>query len=295
MTLSSPIEDDQSMPIIESNKLIRIGVGPQLTAYIKDAYHRRHFSIMESRARAFGSAKDTMLGQIWLILEPFLSSAMYFIIFGFMLGFSRGSENFVAYLVIGLISFNILQKGLTASSAIEGNGKRLVQSFSFPKIALIFSYTLRIYIDFIPTGIAMLIFIIAMPPHAYPTMTWLIVPIIYLAAAPFIFGLAALTSTFVVLIPDLRLLINLFGRFWFYGSGIMWTINMLDGKPIIQDLMRLNPGWVYLEMLRTSLLSNQMPSVEQWLYLLVWSFGIGMIGFLVMWRSDIAIGKALLR
>lgn len=281
--------------LLDLKQFSKVGMRPTLGEYIREAWQRRYFSVMESQARAFGAVKDTLLGQIWLILNPFLDAAVYFAIFSVLLNFGRGMDNFVSYLVIGMISFNLLTRSLSAYSAIEGNGKRLVQVFAFPKVSMIISYTLRTFIDFMPTYIAMLIFIAVMPPHVYPTLTWLVTPIIYLAVAPFCFGLGALVTTAVVLIPDIRLIVNLLSRFWFFGSGVFWSIDMLEGKPLLQEFMRLNPGWVFLNMLRTALLNNQLPALDQWAYLLAWSFGLGIMGILVMWANDQRIAKALVR
>lgn len=273
----------------------RVGLRPQFGEYLRQTWQRRHFIIMESKARAFGTAKDTILGKIWLILDPFLSASVYFVIFSLLLNFGRGMDNFVAYLIIGIISFNLLSKSLSSQSAIEGNGKRLVKGFAFPKLSMIVSFTLRTYVDFIPTFFAMLLFIIVVPPHVFPTLSWITVPLIYLAVAPFCFGLSAIVATFVVLIPDLRLIINFLSRFWFYGSGIFWSVDMLASKPILQELMQLNPGWAFLDMLRDALMLNQFPTWGQWVYLLSWSIGTAILGVTVIWANDIRIGKALIR
>ncbi|MDY5588837.1 MAG: ABC transporter permease [Arcanobacterium sp.] len=272
-----------------------MGTRVSLRRYLAQAWQRRYFTIMESRARAFGSIKDTFLGKIWLVLNPFLDSVVYYVIFSVLLNFGRGMQNFVGYLVIGVISFGLLTRSLGAYSAIEGNGKRLVQTFAFPKISMILSFTLRNFIDFVPTYLAMLVFIAITPPHAYPTLTWLITPVIYLAIVPFCIGLSAIVATVVVIMPDIRFIINLFSRFWFYGSGVFWSIDMMRNKPLLQDMMRLNPGWATLNLLRNALLANTLPTWDEWAYLLAWSFGLGIIGILVMWANDQKIAKALVR
>lgn len=295
ISLTSPDENDDSAATIDAREFTRLSSRLSMPAYIREVWSRRHFTVMESRARAFGSIKDTALGQIWLILEPFLNSAIFYFVFAVLLSFNRGMDNFVGYLVVGLISFGLLQNALGATSAIEGSGRNLVRSFQFPKFSLILSYVLRIYIDFLPTFVAMVFFIVIMPPHALPTPAWALVPLVYLLAVPLCIGIASFTATLATLFPDIRFVIGLFGRLWFYASGIFWTVEMFDDKPIMQDLMRLNPAWTFLDMLRTIFLTGEAPPLSQWVYFGVWSFGLFFAGFLYIWRSEITMSKALER
>lgn len=274
---------------------VSLSMRPTLSSYVAQVWKRRHFTLMESRARAFGSIKDTALGQAWLIIEPFLNSAIYYFIFAVLLSFDRGMDNFVGYLVVGLISFNVLAQSLNATSAIEGSGRNLVRTFQFPKFSLVLSYVMRIYIDFIPTFLAMLIFIVAVPPHSMPMLGWLLVPVVYLLAVPMCVGIASITATFATLVPDIRFVIGLFSRLWFYASGIFWSIEMFSDKPVMQDIMRLNPAWTYLEILRTLLLRGEVPPLSLWIYFGVWSIALAVFGFLFIWRNEINMSKALER
>ncbi|MDP9801224.1 teichoic acid transport system permease protein [Arcanobacterium wilhelmae] len=250
---------------------------------------------MESNARAYGTIKDTFLGQAWLIVDPFLQAAVYYFIFAVVLGFSRGHSNFVGYLVVGIISFTLLSKNLDSAASVMGAGRDLVRTFHFPKFSLVAAYTLRTYIDFLPTLVAMLFFVILMPPHSYPTLNWLYIPLIYLLVAPFCVGMASIVATLTTLIPDIRFIIGLISRFWFYASGIFWTIEQFAGQPTLQDVMLLNPGWVYLNLLRDVIVYNNTPALDQFIYLGICSLGMFAIGFFVMWRNEEKMSKAMSR
>lgn len=282
-------------PRVDARNFLRLNTRLSLPTYIKEVWRRRHFTVMESRARAFGSIKDTMLGQLWLIIEPFLNSAIYYFVFAILLGFDRGMDNFVGYLVIGIISFGLITRSLSATSAIEGSGRNLVRTFQFPKFSLVLSFNLRSYIDFLPTFMAMILFIIVIPPHALPTVAWVLVPLVYLLAVPFTIGVASITATLATLFPDIRFIIGLFSRLWFYASGIFWSVDMFADKPFLQDLMRLNPAWTFLEMLRTILLTGEAPLVSHWVYFGTWSIVLFVIGFVYIWRSEVHMSKALER
>lgn len=275
---------------IDVARLNQIGAKPGLLDYIKALWNRRHFIREESQAKAFGSIKNTKLGKIWLILEPFLNAAVYYLIFSVLLNFSRGMDNFVAYLVIGVTFFQFLSKQLSGAAGIMSSGKTLIKAFSFPRASLVFSFTLRSIIDFIPTMVATLIFIAVMPPHAFPTWTWLLFPIAFLLAIPFGAGISLITATLTTLFTDLKFIWPLFTRFWFYGSGIFWSVDMFADKPLAQDIMMANPGWVFLELCRETLAYGVVPPLGMWLYFAAWAFGTFFFGFLLFWSQEERFG-----
>ena len=87
---------------VDISRLSPVGVRPGLARYLLDLFQRRHFIWADSRARAFSGNKDTLLGNLWLIGRPILDGFAYYIIFGLVLGTSRGVDNFIGFLLVGV-------------------------------------------------------------------------------------------------------------------------------------------------------------------------------------------------
>lgn len=267
-----------------------VGARAPLPQYIRGIFERRHFIIAESKAKAHGSIKGTALGKAWLILEPFLNSAVYYIIFAVLLRFDRGMDNFVAYLVIGVSFFSYLSRSLGGGAKIIPGGRNLIKAFAFPRASLVFSFALRNILDFLPTMFATMLFIVIIPPHVIPSWTWLLFPIVFLTAIPFAIGLAFISATLTTLVKDLKFIWPLITRFWFYGSGVFWSIDMFD-NPTYQSIMMANPGWVFLELSRETLAWGNVPDLSLYLYFLAWSVAIFIIGFLLFWSQEKKFGE----
>src|SRR5699024_174249 len=94
----STMADDRDVETVEVNGtgLSNVGVRPGLLAYLKQVWEFRHFTIFDSRSRIAGEAADDNLGRVWMVLNPVLQGAAYYLVFGVMLGTSRAIENFVA-------------------------------------------------------------------------------------------------------------------------------------------------------------------------------------------------------
>ncbi|MFE0633362.1 ABC transporter permease, partial [Streptomyces sp. NPDC058864] len=66
------------------------GARPTLRAYVRQLWGRRHFISAFSRARVSAQYTQARLGQLWQVLTPLLNAAVYYFIFGLLLGTDRG-------------------------------------------------------------------------------------------------------------------------------------------------------------------------------------------------------------
>lgn len=280
-------ESNQVTPVpVDVSGMARVGARPSIFPYTKAIWDRRYFIWKESRSHAFGQIKNTALGQMWLIVDPFLNAAVYYVIFGLLLNFRDDIPNFVGYLVVGVTSFALLNNQLTRASGLIEQRKPLIKSFSFPRASLIVSFCIQQLIDFIPTFVAMLLFLMVVPPHVLPSWTWLVAPFVIILSVPLGLGISFIASAMTFLLPDFKFVWPLISRFWLYGSGIFWSIQMFPEGSIARPIMMLNPGWEFLELLRQLLVYNQMPPLWIWLAFSAWSFGIFITGFVLFWFNE---------
>src|SRR5699024_9321600 len=71
------------------NGLEPIGVRPRLISYAKDLWARRSFIKVLALSKAYAENQNTYLGQLWTLLSPLMTAAVYVIIFGFILQVGR--------------------------------------------------------------------------------------------------------------------------------------------------------------------------------------------------------------
>lgn len=259
--------------------------------YLRALWNRRYFIYAESRAKAFGTIKGTILGKLWLVIEPFLNAGIYYLIFAVVLKFDRNIDNFVGYLVVGVTLFGFLQKQLSGAANIIPSGKNLIRAFYFPRASLVASFTLRNVIDFLPTIAATCLFIAVMPPHSLPYWTWLLFPFVFLLAIIFGLGISLVASALTALLSDLKFIWPLVARFWFYGSGVFWSIDRFADDSLIAKVMTANPGWVFLDMSRDLLVYHDFPSTGSWLYFSAWALVTLIAGIVLFWVCEDRIGK----
>lgn len=268
-------------------RLQSIGERPPLWQYIAEVWDRRRFVFLQARAGAFKSTQGTFLGPIWLILNPFAYSMVYWFVFGVLLHTSRGVPNFVAYLVVGYNFFTIFSSSLGSGPSIIRKGRNLAKAYSFPRILLVLSWTIRQALDFVPVLIATFAFVMLIPsPPVLPTWRWFLVIPATLLAFVFAFGLSSLTTALTSLVPDLKFVWRLVGRLWFFTSGVFFGVNRFDSLPTVKTLVESNPGYVLLRINRDLIVYGVVPHASVWLYFSLWAFCLAGIGFLFFWLVE---------
>ena len=279
-----------SVSVVELSELYPVGRRPPLVAYIRQLWQRRHFIWADARAKALGSQRGTFLGNAWLIAKPMLDAIVYFLVFGLLLQTSRGIDNFIGYLVIGVTFFPPLQRAVTGGSQVIVAGRNLIRGFSFPRAALPASYTIRCAIDLVPPMIALLVLVVVLPPHTWPSWHWvLIVPVLALQVLLSL-GLTLAASRITTTVPDMRNIWPFLTQFWFYASGVFFSYERFINHPLMLRAMDLNPGYLIITMYRDAILYQRVPQMRMWLILGAWSLGLTTVSFVFFWEKEEAYG-----
>ncbi|WP_096906860.1 ABC transporter permease [Dietzia sp. WMMA184] len=284
--MSTTGASDGSKQGVHNRHLKAIGRRPPLGVYLRRIHDLRHFLVAQARYRSMSTGRGTYLGRIWLLLEPFLRVLMYFIVFGLILKISRGMDNFVAFLAIGIIMFEPLASSLSGGSAVLQKNRAIVKSFAFPRGSLILSDSLRGLYDSIPDVLAMLVFIMVIPPHVQPTWTWVLLVPLLICARMLVTGLLFCTAWLSSLLPDVKHLWAIISRFWFYGSGVVFPLDRFINDPAVMIVVQANPAYVVLEMAREILMEGTVPHAGMWSQLFGWGLAFLSFGLLLFWSRE---------
>lgn len=294
----------QRLVQVEGAQLDLVLSRPPFGEYLRRLWARRHFILVDAKARVDAGTRANLLGKAWLIINPILDATVYFLVFGLLLNSSRGIPNFIGYLVIGVFLFQWTTKCLNQGARAITSGRTLIRSFAFPRASLPIATVTRATITFGPTLATMIILVVLIPwlmpvlnPSGEPiephmTWRWFLVPFVLVLQLAMNMGLALLTARICARIPDLTQLIGVFTRFWLYTSAVFFSISRFDGVPWLQTLMQLNPMYIVLDMVRDCLLYGVTPSWSSWVLLTVWSGGLLIAGSLIFWLGEESYGTA---
>src|SRR5690625_2660105 len=86
----------------ETRHLKHIARRAPLGEYFAELWQRRHFIWRESKNRVLNQTSNTFLGPLWLVVNPLLLAAFYWVIFGIVLCISRVMDKFVSFIIISI-------------------------------------------------------------------------------------------------------------------------------------------------------------------------------------------------
>ncbi len=127
------------------------------------------------------------------------------------------------------------------------------------------------------------------------TITWhwlLFFPAILLALMVMT-GLGLLLARAVNAHNDVRHLITIGTRIWFYTSAVIFGVDRFAdaGHGWLVTVMHLNPAFCVLDIIRHAWIYDGFADPMRWVVLGSWAVGLMVIGFLVFWQGEETYGR----
>ena len=130
------------MATTEAPPLARIGVRPRTRDYIRALWDRREFAMEIPRAELQAQHRHTALGGFWHLLDPLISVGIWWLLFGVILNVTRGVDNVVGFLAIGVFAWHFTMRSIKQGSRAITSNEGLLRSISFPRAILPLSVVL---------------------------------------------------------------------------------------------------------------------------------------------------------
>lgn len=260
-----------------------------LVPYLRDAWRRRDFAIQLASADVRSNNTDTVLGNVWQLLNPTLLVAVYYLIFGIIFDVTRGVDNYLGFLVAGVFLFQFLRKSASSGARAVVNNRSLVQNIRFPRILLPVSVVLSEFFAFVPS--LLVVYAVELATGEVVSWHWALIPLVAVLQLAFNLGLAMFTARATTHFRDMEQLLPFLLRLWFYMSGVLYPLSRVGDAlgGVWQTLFEANPASVYIELGRSALLENAAPPVD-WLVGLGWALASVVLGTIFFRQREMEYG-----
>lgn len=276
---------------VNLKRLTQVGQRPDFLDYLVQLWERRSFIFFDARARVHSGNDRNILGVAWLVLTPVLSGIMFYLIFGLLLSTSRGIDNFIGYLIIGVFTFQMSTRSIQGGAKSLTSNTSMIRAFKFPRASLPIAVNVRELLSNVPVTIVMLLFVIFTAPSEEITWRWLLLfPAIFLQ---FIFnmGVGMLLAPLILKIPDVGMLLSFFMRLWMYASAVFFSDERFGSIPVIRNIMDFNPLYLIIRAIRDSILYESTPSLRDWIVISLFAIVFLTAGLFVFWRGEESYGR----
>lgn len=272
--------------LVDASNLNALRARPSLKEYLSSLWKNRYFIASDARARSFSTGRGMFLGAAWIVLNPAIQVALYAFVFGFILKVDRGMENFIGFLIIGVILFGFISGGLGAGVRLIQGNRGLLKSFNFPKATVAIAKGLKSSVDNLPALILAVLAALASQYWITPSWTALFILPLYVLMQFFLTGIILIVARLTAFVPDLGSLVNVITRILFFTSGVFWPIDRFIHDPAIAQVVMGNPCYQFLDVARQLVLYGTMPGWQTWGALALWSIGAFIIGIVFFWRAE---------
>jgi ABC-type polysaccharide/polyol phosphate export permease len=194
---------------------------------ITDVWSRRRLIGYMVRADVKKRGANTVLGNIWWVLDPLITMLIYVLVMTVI--FQRSTPDFPLFLLSAMVPFKWFTATVGNSTGAVIGKEGLIKQILFPKIILPVTNTLSQIVGFL-FGLLVLIVVWFFAYHDHVTWQVVWVPLIAVVQYVFVLGWAFMVSAITVFYRDVGIIIGHFMRLLFWVSPILWSFMEVAGR-----------------------------------------------------------------
>jgi lipopolysaccharide transport system permease protein len=186
--------------------------------------------------------KQTALGVVWAIFQPFITMIIFTFVFNRMANITSGDATpYPVFLYVGLLFWQYFSGTLTNASNSMLNNAPLIQKVYFPRLIVPATAATTGLIDLSFSAVifvGMMIYY-GVVPHLVGI---LILPALLGCAVLSALGMGLFLASLNVKYRDVRVALPFFIQSMLYVTPVIYPVKMLDNYPVVKGLMIwLNP------------------------------------------------------
>lgn len=205
--------------------------------------------------------KQTILGPLWIIINPLLTTIMYTIVFGNIANISTDGMPQIVFYMLGTTVWTYFSSSLTKTASTFTANAAILGKVYFPRLVMPISTVLSGLINFGVQFVMFLLFAIyyyVKGAPINPNIYILMIPLLLLQLALLSLGFGIIISSLTTKYRDLAVLVTFGVQLWMYATPVVYPASQIGGK--LKTLMMLNPVSPIVEAFRYAFLgSGSMP------------------------------------
>ena len=231
---------------------------PLFDLKIREVWDYRDLVLLFTKRTFSICYKQTILGPIWLFLNPLVSSYIHMIIFGNIAGLSTDGIPKLLFYFTGTALWGLFSSCLIGNSNTFVANAGLFGKVYFPRLTVSISNVLSNGIKFMIQFSLIIILILyyvskeVILPH---WLLWFLIPIILIQLGLMGMGIGIFISSITTKYRDLSVLVSFGVSLWMYVTPVVYPISQLKDSPL-KRIILLNPVTGPTELFRYILLGH---------------------------------------
>lgn len=248
---------------------------PPVREYLREVWRRREFAFELSRTQLRTQQYGTVLGQVWLVLNPVLLALVYFVLVDIIRAGEREPAVF-AHLLAGIFGYHYMSTSIREGAISLTRSGRLILNSSFPRMLLPLSAcvsSLKMFLPCVP------LYLVAHAVFDLPvSVDTLWVLVLFAMMAMLGTGLALLAAAVQVYFRDLKSFLPYVLRVMLFGSPVLYFATRVPDD--YSWLLDVNPVGQIMAAWEQAIYFANTPTTHSLVVGAAWSIGSLIVGTL---------------
>lgn len=209
--------------------------------------------------------KQTILGPLWFLITPILSVIVYVTVFNGIANIQTDDVPPILFYLLGISVWGYFASCVSATSNSFVSNADIFGKVYFPRIIMplvaVTTNLLSLAIQLLIFAAFYIYYAVAGTPSGVPLeLHWQIAlfPFLIAILAFMAVGFGMIFSSLTTKYRDLQIMLAKIISLWVYITPVIYPMSMVDSKPSLALLMKLNPVTPVVEAIRFSLLGKGM-------------------------------------
>lgn len=230
---------------------------------LTDIWSRRRLTRYLVQADLTKKGSDTILGNVWWILDPLLQMGVYVVFVTLLVGGRGAIEDYPLFVFAAILPWKWFSSAINDSILSVVARERIIKQVHFPKIVLPVAAAVSGIVNF-AFGLIPLVALILVFYRDRLSWTLILIPLVALVQFAFTLGLSILASAINVFYRDVGNVARHVLRLWFYLSPALYSVEQVNrvsaNHPEVGVIFGLNPFTILFEAYRAVIYNGQLPS-----------------------------------
>ena len=227
--------------------------------------------------------KQTILGPLWFIIQPFISTIIFSFIFNRVAKIPTEEIPPYLFYLSGIIAWNYFSECLTTTSNTFTSNVNIFGKVYFPRIIMplskVISGLIKFFIQFM-LFLGLYIYYVSLGNQSMdPSFYLIIVPLLIFQMALLGQGLGMIISSLTTKYKDLSYILNFGIQLLMYASPIIYPLSIVPEK--YRLIIISNPMTPIIEIFRNALLGTGQINMIMYIYSIVMTLVLFIIGLII--------------
>ena len=234
--------------------------------------------------------KQTVLGPLWILIQPIFTTVMYVFVFGNVANLPTEGIPKPLFYLSGVILWGYFSEAFSKTSSTFSENAAIFGKVYFPRLIMplskVFSALIKFGIQFALFVGLLVYYLVTETENINPGVSMLLLPLLLVFMAGLGLGFGLIFSSLTTKYRDLKFLIQFGVQLLMYATPIIYPLSMMEEGSTTRFVLELNPISHIIEAFKYAFVGNGSLSAGGLVYSGIFTLVILLMGIVIFNRTE---------